>query len=58
MLLEVLLLLSFKLFLIYLKCDSTGDIGAIGADGARHDGCYGAEQAAVQTLHGKCCNIL
>ncbi|KAL0039816.1 hypothetical protein WJX77_008750 [Trebouxia sp. C0004] len=35
-----------------------GDIGAIGADGASHDGCYGAEQAAVQTLHGKCCNIL
>ncbi len=58
MLLDVLLLLSFKQFLIHLKFDSTGDIGAIGADGASHDGCYGAEQAAVQTLHGKCRNIL
>ncbi len=44
--------------LIHVKFDSTGDTGAIGAHGARHDGCYCAEQAAVQTLHGKCRNIL
>ena len=56
MLLDVLL--SPTQFLIHLKFDSTGDIGAVGADGAGHDGCYGTEQAAVQTLHDKCCNIL
>ena len=58
MLLDTLLLLYSTQCLIHLKFDSTGDIGAIGADGASHDGCYGAGPAAVQTLHGKCSNIL
>ena len=56
--LGVLLLLSFTQFLIDLRFDSTGDIGATGADGGSHDGCCGAEQAAVQTLYDKCRNIL